>query len=321
MSFVKFIVVFLLSFSTSVFAADQWPSQTIRLIVPYAPGGATDVTGRLLAENLRGRLGQSVIVENRSGAGGNIGTDLVAKAAPDGYTMLFAYAGPIGINQFVYKNLPFNPKKDFSPVTLVAEAPLVLVVNSSLPVKTVDELIAYAKANPNKLSYGSSGTGGADHLAGELFKERTGTTMVHVPYKGGAPAMNDLVGGQTNLQFATIPGAIGHIRSGRIRPIALLSSKRFGLLPDVPTIAEAGLSDFEINNWYGIALPAGTPEPIVKRLNKELVEIVRLPEVGARFLELGLIPLWMTPEEFKTFLEADAKNWEKIVRTSGAAIE
>lgn len=321
MSIGKLLSLLVLLVSTSVQAAEPWPSRPVRFVVPYAAGGAADITSRLLAQSLTASLGQTVVVDNRTGAGGNIGTDIVAKAPADGYTMLFAYAGTMGINPFLYKNLPFNPVRDFAPVTLIAEAPLVLAVHPSIPARNINELVAHAKANPDKLSFGSAGTGAADHLAGELFKTRTGTTIVHVPYKGGAPALIDLVAGRTQIQFVTIPGALAHIRAGRIRPLAILSAKRFDLLPDVPTIAEAGLSDFEINNWYGVALPAGTPAPIIKRLNGDLIQALQSPQLRARFLELGLVPQWNSPEEFITYIRNDSAKWEKIVRASGATAE
>lgn len=317
----KSLSLLLMLLCSTSFAVEQWPSKPIRFVVPYAAGGAADITVRMLALHLTQSLGQTVLVENRTGAGGNIGTDFVAKSPADGYTIVFAYAGTMGINQFLYKNLPFNPTRDFAPVTLVADAPLVLVAHPSLPANSVAELVSYAKANSGKLSFGSAGTGAADHLAGELFKTRTGTSIVHVPYKGGAPALLDLVGGRTQLQFATIPGALAHIRAGRIKALAILSKSRFDLLPNVPTIAEVGMSDFEINNWYGVAAPAGTPAYIIRRLNSELIAALKTPEVRTRFLELGLVPTWNTPEEFAAYIKADAQKWERIVRASGATAE
>lgn len=302
-------------------SADSYPNKPIKFIVPYAAGGASDVTSRLLAQAMTPSIGQSVIVENKTGAGGNIGTDFVAKSAPDGYTMLLAYTGPMAINPTLYKNIPFNPLKDFAAVTLVAEAPLLLGVHPSVPVKNVKELVEYARANPGKIFYGSSGTGGADHLAGDLFMQETGTKIVHVPYKGGAPALRDLVAGNTQMQFMTIPAAIPHIKDGRIRPLALLSNARFELFPDVPTIAEAGLPGVYVNNTYGVTVPAGTPPAIVNKLNAELVKAVKSPEIANRFKELGLVPRYNTPAEFSKFMQDEHVRWAKIVKDSGASVD
>lgn len=280
-----------------------------------------DITTRLLAQSLTTSLGQGVVVENRTGASGNIGSDFVAKSPPDGYTLLFAYAGTISINPYLYKSLPFDPIKDFAGVTLVAHAPLLLLVNPSLPAKDVGELVAYAKANPDKLFFGSGGIGGTDHLGAELFKARTGIAITHVGFKGGSPALLELMAGRTQLQVVTIPGALPHIRAGRVRALAIIADKRFELLPDVPTMAEAGLPGFEINNWYGVLVPAGTPAPIVKRLNSDLVQALQSPELRKRFLDLGLVPTWSSPEEFSAFIKNDAPKWERIVRAAGATAE
>lgn len=302
-------------------SADTYPNKPIKFIVPYAAGGASDVTSRLLAQAMSPSIGQTVIVENKTGAGGNIGTDFVAKSAPDGYTMLLAYTGPMAINPTLYKNIPFNPLKDFAAVTLVAEAPLLLGVHPSVPVKNVKELVEYARANPGKIFYGSSGTGGADHLAGDLFMQETGTKIVHVPYKGGAPALRDLVAGNTQMQFMTIPAAIPHIKDGRIRPLAILSNSRFELFPDVPTIAEAGLPGVYVNNTYGVTVPAGTPPAVVNKLNAELVKAVKSQDIVNRFKDLGLVPRYNTPEEFSQFMKDEHARWAKIVKDSGASVD
>lgn len=318
----KLIGALLVAIGLPVWGADaQWPTHPIRFVEPYAPGGAADITARALAQQLTTSLGQPVVIDNKTGAGGNIGTDIVAKAAPDGYTMLLAYTGPMVINQYLYRDLPFEPARDFAPVAMVAEAPLVLVVHPSLPATDLASLIAYAREKPGALFYGSSGTGGADHLAGELFNLRTGTKIVHVPYKGGAPAVLDLVAGRTQLQFVTIPGGLAHIRAGRLRPIAILSKQRFQLFPEVSTIGEAGLADFDINNWYGLAMPAGTPAPIVERTNAAVREALDKPELRARLLEVGVVPAWKSTADFAAFLKAEAPKWESIVRASGAKVE
>jgi len=309
------------SFIQPASASEAFPTRPIKFVVPYAAGGATDTTARLISKELTALLGQPVIVENKAGAGGNIGTDYVAKSAPDGYTMLLAYTGPMAINPSLYDALPFKPKQDFAPVTLLAQAPQILGVHPSIPVKTVDELIAYAKANPNKLFFGSSGNGGADHLAGELFKMRTGTNITHVPYKGGAPALADLVAGRTQMQFMTIPASIGHIQSGRIRPLAILNKERYPLFPDIPTISEAGVKDYDINNWYGVVVAAGTPPAIVSKLNVALIKALQSNEVQSRFSGLGLIPVSNSPEAFKVFIDKESDRWAEIIRVSGATLK
>lgn len=302
-------------------ASDTFPNKPIKFIVPYAAGGATDTTARLVSKELTAILGQPVIVENKAGAGGNIGTDYVAKSTPDGYTMLLAYTGPMAINPSLYDSLPFRPQQDFAPVTLLAQAPQILGVHPSIPATTVDELVAYAKANPTALFFGSSGNGGADHLAGELFKMRTGAQITHVPYKGGAPALADLVAGRTQLQFMTIPASIGHIQAGRIRPLAILAKERYPLFPDVPTISEAGVKNYDVNNWYGVVVAAGTPEPIVNKLNNALIKALRSNEVQTRFSGLGLVPVSNTPKEFQSFIAAESARWAEIIRVSGASLK
>jgi tripartite-type tricarboxylate transporter receptor subunit TctC len=245
----------------------------------------------------------------------------VAKSTPDGYTMLLAYTGPMAINPSLYDSLPFKPQQDFAPVTLLAQAPQILGVHPSIPATTVEEFVAYAKANPNTLFFGSSGNGGADHLAGELFKMLTGAQITHVPYKGGAPALADLVAGRTQLQFMTIPASIGHIQAGRIRPLAILDTKRYPLFPNVPTISEAGVKNYDVNNWYGVVVAAGTPEPIVNKLNSALIKALRTDEVQARFSGLGLVPVSNTPKEFQSFIATESARWAEIIRVSGASLK
>ena len=302
-------------------ASEAFPSKPIKFIVPYAAGGATDTTARLVSKELTAILGQPVVVENKAGAGGNIGTDYVAKSTPDGYTMLLAYTGPMAINPSLYDSLPFKPQQDFAPVTLLAQAPQILGVHPSIPATTVDELVAYAKANPTALFFGSSGNGGADHLAGDLFKMRTGAQITHVPYKGGAPALADLVAGRTQVQFMTIPASIGHIQAGRIRPLAILAKERYPLFPNVPTISEAGVKNYDVNNWYGVVVAAGTPEAIVNKLNSALIKALRSDEVQARFNGLGLVPVSNTPKEFQSFIVAESARWAEIIRVSGASLK
>ena len=300
---------------------DAWPSKPIRFVVPYVAGGASDITVRSIAQLLTTSLGQTMMVENKAGGGGNIGTDFVAKAAPDGYTFLMAYAGPIAINPHLYKNIAFNAQKDFAPVSLMADAPLILAVHPSVPANNLAELIAYLKANPDQVFFGSSGTGGADHLAGELFRLQAGVRINHIPFKGGAQAVVDLVAGRTQLEFLTIPGGLSHIRAGRLKAIALASSKRFPLFPDVPTMTEAGMKDFEINNWYGISAPAGTPAPIIASMNQALQQAIQDPALRARFQEVGLVPMSNTPEEFTALIKSDSEKWQKIIQSAGVTAE
>lgn len=300
---------------------DAWPSKPIRFVVPYVAGGASDITVRSIAQLLTTSLGQTMMVENKAGGGGNIGTDFVAKAAPDGYTFLMAYAGPIAINPHLYKNIAFNAQKDFAPVSLMADAPLILAVHPSVPANNLAELIAYLKANPDQVFFGSSGTGGADHLAGELFRLQAGVRINHIPFKGGAQAVVDLVAGRTQLEFLTIPGGLSHIRAGRLKAIALASSKRFPLFPDVPTMTEAGMKDFEINNWYGLSAPAGTPAPIIASMNQALQQAIQDPALRARFQEVGLVPISNTPEEFTALIKSDSEKWQKIIQSAGVTAE
>jgi len=300
---------------------DAWPNKPVRFVVPYVAGGASDITVRSIAQLLTTSLGQTMMVENKAGGGGNIGTDFVAKAAPDGYTFLMAYAGPIAINPHLYKNIPFNAQKDFAPVSLMAQAPLILAVHPSVPANNLAELIAYLKANPDQVFFGSSGTGGADHLAGELFRLQADVRINHIPFKGGAQAVVDLVAGRTQLEFLTIPGGLSHIRAGRLKAIALASSKRFPLFPDVPTMTEAGMKDFEINNWYGLSAPAGTPAPIIASMNRALQQAIQDPALRARFQEVGLVPMSNTPEEFTALIKSDSEKWQKIIQSAGVTAE
>jgi len=317
----RVFAVFSLAVAFGSPCAAAYPEKVITIIVGAAPGGTGDQAARIISEKLGAELGTTVVVENKAGAGGNIGTDYVAKSAPDGYTMLLAYTGPMAINPSLYDSLPFKPQQDFAPVTLLAQAPQILGVHPSIPVTTVDELVAYAKANPTALFFGSSGNGGADHLAGELFKMRTGAQITHVPYKGGAPALADLVAGRTQMQFMTIPASIGHIQSGRIRPLAILDKQRYPLFPNIPTITEAGVKNYDVNNWYGVVVAAGTPPAIVNKLNVALIKALRSDDIQTRFSGLGLVPVSNTPEEFQRFIAAESSRWAEIIRVSGASLK
>jgi tripartite-type tricarboxylate transporter receptor subunit TctC len=301
--------------------AQAWPGKPIRFISPFAPGGGADITSRIIAQKLGPALNQQVLVDNRGGAGGNIGVDLAAKSPPDGYTLVLGTIGPIAINVSLYRKLPFDPVKDLLPVTQVANALNVLVVHPSLPAKTVKEVIAIAKARPGELSFGSSGPGATDHLAGELFKSLTGVNMVHVPYKGGAPAMLDLMAGQVQTVFSTVSTAIGAIKGGKVRAIAMTGEKRFELMPELPTIAEAGVPGFEMRNWYGVFVPAGTPREIVARLNAELAKVLQMADVKSKLLESGIEALYSTPEQFAAYIQSETQRWAKVVKASGARAE
>ena len=301
--------------------ADVYPSRPIRFVVAFPPGGGTDIIARSIAQKLSERLSQQVLVDNRPGAGGNIGTDIVAKSAPDGYTMLMGSAGPLAINASLFQTMPFDPQRDLAPVTLAASTPNVLVVNPSLKVATVKELVALAKASPGRINFASSGFGTPAQLAGELFNSMAGVKLVHVPYKGAAPALADLLGGQVQLMFSTMPPALPHVKDGKLRALAVTSLKRSPAAPDLPTLDEAGLSGFEANTWHGVVLPAGTPTPVVTTLNREIVAILHQPDVVERLSSQGAEPVGSTPEEFAAYIRSETLKWAKVVRESGAKAE
>jgi tripartite-type tricarboxylate transporter receptor subunit TctC len=307
--------------AATVTHAQTWPAKQLRFISPFAPGGGADITSRVIAQKLSEALAQQVLVDNRGGAGGMIGVDLGAKAPPDGYTLVLGTIGPIAINPSLYAKMPYDPVKDLVPVTLAADALNVLVLHPALPVKNVKELVALGRARPNQLNYGSSGPGATDHLAGELFDMLTGTKMVHVPYKGGAPAIIDLVAGNVQIIFSTVSTAIGQIKSGRIRALAMTGTKRFVLMPELPTIAEAGVPGFAVNNWYGVFVPAGTPKEIVARLNTEIVKILQTPDAKQRLLESGIDATPSTQEQFAAYIQAETKKWAKVVKDANIKIE
>ena len=302
-------------------AADAYPAKPVRFVVAFPPGGGTDIIARAIAQKLAERIAQQVVVDNRPGAGGNIGTDIVAKSAPDGYTMLMGSAGPLAINASLFGKMPFDPIKDLAPVTLAASTPNVLVVHPSLKAATVKELIALAKARPGEINFASSGHGTPAHLAGELFNSMAGVKMVHVPYKGAAPALADLLGGQVQLMFSTMPPALPHVKDGKLRALAVTSAKRSPAAPDLPTLDEIALPGFEANTWHGVVVPAGTPATIVARLNREIVAILHLPDVVERFSSQGAEALGSTPEEFAAYIRSETLKWARVVRESGAKAE
>ena len=302
-------------------ATDAYPVRPIRFVVAFPPGGGTDIIARSIAQKLAERTAQQVVVDNRPGAGGNIGTDIVAKSAPDGYTLLMGSAGPLAINASLFAKMPFDPIKDLAPVTLAASTPNVLVVHPSLKAATVNDLIALAKARPGEINFASSGHGTPAHLAGELFNSMAGVRMVHVPYKGAAPALADLLGGQVQLMFSTMPPALPHVKDGKLRALAVTSAKRSPAAPELPTVGEIALPGFEANTWHGVVVPAGTPGAIVARLNREIVAILHLPDVVERLSAQGAEPVGSTPEEFAAYIRAETVNWARVVRESGDKAE
>jgi tripartite-type tricarboxylate transporter receptor subunit TctC len=300
-------------------AADPYPTRPIRMIVGFAPGGGTDLTARPVAQKMSELLGQQVIVENRPGAAGNIATEQVVRAAPDGYTILMGTIAALAINPSLYGNLKFDPETDLAPVIQVVDATNVLALHPSVQAGSVKELIALAKQK--SLSAGSSGIGATGHLAIELFNLMAGTKLVHVPYKGGGPAMGDLVGGQIHLIFATTASAVPQIKAGRVKGIAVTTSKRSALMPELPTISEAGLAGFDANNWYGIVVPAATPRAIIDRLNAEATKTLGMPDVKTTLFNQGLDPAPGTPEQFGAYIRAERIKWAKVIKESGAKAE
>lgn len=297
-------------------ARGSYPERPIRLIIAQAPGGNADIIARALAEGLGERLGQTVVADNRPGASGIIATELAVRAQPDGYTILLVPSS-FGVNPAINRKLPYDQLRDLAPITLVAIAPNVLVVGPALPIKSVADLVKAAKANPGKLTYGSSGNLGSPHLAGELFELMTGTDMVHVPYKGAATAMLDLIAGRISLSFASLPSAISHIRSGRLHAVAVTSEKRFPLTPDLPTVSESGLPGFETSAWQGLVAPARTPPAIIKRLNAEAVQVLSQSVIRDRMVQNGAAPVGSTPEELWTFARKQIEKWGKVIKAAG----
>jgi tripartite-type tricarboxylate transporter receptor subunit TctC len=298
--------------------AQAYPTKPIRFIAPFAAGGALDTLTRTIAARMQESWGQPVVVENRTGAGGNIGADLVAKAAPDGYTLVMGTIATHAINVSLYEKMPYDAVKDFAPVTIAASINNSLSVHPSVPAKNVAELIAYAKTNAGRLTFGSAGSGTSQHLAGELFKTMTGVDMVHIPYKGGAPAMVDLLAGQISMTFGDIPTALPHIRAGKLRSLAVTGAKRSPLLPDVPTIAEQGLAGFDVTAWFGVFTTAGTPRPVVNQLNAEIVRILNLPDVREKLIGIGMEPVTNSPDEFAAYVQSEIAKWARVVKASGA---
>ena len=316
-------------FALSVLApaqAQTWPSKAVRIVVPFPPGGTTDIVARSIGVELQRMWQHPVVIENRPGAGGNIGADLVAKAAPDGYTLLMGTVGTHAINKALFEQngakMPFDPAKDFVPITLAAGVPNVMVINPKLPVNSVAEFIAYAKARPGQLNMASSGNGTSIHLSGELFKTVTGVYMVHFPYRGSAPAVTDLIAGNMNVMFDNLPSALPHIKSGRLKALAVTSRTRSPALPDVPTIEEAaGLKGFDASSWFGLFAPAGTPRAIVDKILGDVAKALALPAVRERFIGQGADPGGNTPDQFAAFIRAETDKWTRVVKFSNAKVD
>jgi tripartite-type tricarboxylate transporter receptor subunit TctC len=315
------VATLLLAASVQPLPAQEYPEKTIRLIVPYTPGGTADMLARTIGQKLSASMGQQVIVDNRPGAGGNIGADLAAKAAPDGYTLLVGTVATHAINPSLYPNMPYNAEKDFAPIILMVTLPNVLVVNPSLPVHSVKELIAIAKSKPGELAFASSGNGTSLHLSGELFKKMTGVDMIHIPYKGSAPAVTDLVGGQVQLMFDNLPSSLQQIKAGKLRALAVTGPRRSPVLPDLPTLSESGLAGFSITSWFALYAPAGTPAKILSKLNKAAAQAIASKELREQWMAQGLEPAGGTAEQLAEFRRIEAPKWEKLIRESGARVD
>jgi len=308
----------LAAFAISTLAqAQAYPSRPIRMIVAYPPGGGTDIVGRIVAQKLGETLGQSIVVENRGGASGNIGTEVAAHAVPDGYTVLMGNVAPNAINVSLFKNLPFDPVADFAPVSLVASTPNILVVHPSTPARTVKEVVALAKARPGTLNFASAGVGSSSHLAGELFRVLAHADIVHVPYKGAGPAMVDVLSGQVQLYFATMPAAMPHVKSGKLAPIAVASARRSPALPDAPTIAESGVPGYEASTWYGLLAPAHAPDAAIARLHQGVVQVLGDAALRDKLAGQGFEAIGDSPGEFAAYIKSEIAKWGKVIRDAG----
>jgi len=310
----------LLSVAAASVLAQGYPDKPLKLVVPFPPGGPTDIVGRLVAQKLAEGIGQPVVVENRPGAGGTVGSTAVARAPADGYTLLYG-STTLAIAPSLYKDLAYDPRTAFAPISLVSRGPIIAAVNAQLPAKTLKDFIALAKSSPGRINYGSAGSGTPPHLAAELFKTVAGVDLVHVPYKGGGPAVSDLAGGQVQVIFEGLPTLLPHIKSGKVRALAITGAKRDPALPEVPTFAEAGLPGYDANFWNGLVAPAGTPAEVIARLNSVLVQALATPEVHAALVRLGLEAAGTTPQQFGDFIAAEIDKWAKVVKASGAKID
>ncbi|HEY5292310.1 MAG TPA: tripartite tricarboxylate transporter substrate binding protein [Burkholderiales bacterium] len=318
----RFLSLIVVALSCAAFPAlAEYPDKPVKIIVPYPPGGTTDILARVIAQRLSERLKQSFVVENRGGASGAIGTQAVAKSPADGYTLCMGTIGTHGINSALFKNLPYDAVKDFAPITIVGITPNVLTVHPSVPAKNLQELLALARAKPGTLNFGSTSPGGSPHMAGELFKTMANIDIAHIPYKGAGPMLIDLVGGQIQMGFDNMPSSIGHIRSGKLRAIAVTTTKRWPGAPDVPTMAESGLPGYEVSAWFGLLAPAGTPRPVVDLLYKNISDILKQPDMVKQLFELGAEPGGNTPEAFARYIAADVEKWTRVVAATGVKVE
>ncbi|HEX2117483.1 MAG TPA: tripartite tricarboxylate transporter substrate binding protein [Alphaproteobacteria bacterium] len=302
-------------------AAQSFPSKPVRIVVPQTPGGASDALARIIAQKLNDKWRQPVVVENKPGAGGNIGTELVAKSPADGYTLLMSYAGTQAINPSLYASLPYDSVKDFAPVATLATVPFVLIVNKNFAATDLKQFLSLAREKPDQIVYGSAGNGSVNHLLGVMVSMESNVRLMHVPYRGAAPALTDLMSGQIQAVFTSLPSVIGHIREGAVRPLAVTAAKRAGAAPDVPTIAEAGVPGFDVNPWFGLLAPAGTPAAIVRQINGDVAAALREKDTIERFTGQGAEPLITTPEQFLALLQADVEKWGKVVKASGAKLD
>jgi tripartite-type tricarboxylate transporter receptor subunit TctC len=302
-------------------SAQTYPTRAITLVIPFAPGGSTTIVGRGIADKMSELLGEKIVVDNRPGAGGTVGTKAVAKSAPDGYTLVLGYTGTLAIGPSLYKNVGYDPRKDFAPIGLIGNAPNSLVVHPSFPANTIGELIAYAKANPGKVNFGSAGAGTVSHITGEYFAASAGIKLVHIPYKGTGPALTDLLGGHIPMAFAPIPASHPNVSAGKLRALAVTSTIRSSLLPDVPTISESALPGFDASLYYGLAAPAGTPRPIIDKLNQALRDALASDEVKRQLTQDGTEITPGTPEDYAAFIDKDEKKWSELVKASGVEQE
>jgi tripartite-type tricarboxylate transporter receptor subunit TctC len=311
-----------LAFLAAPASAQNYPERVVKIVNPYPPGGSVDVTGRIMAQKLSEIAGQQFIIENRTGAGGNTGADSVAKSDPDGYTLLYAAPGPLTVNQTLYvKGLPFNPERDFAPIAIFVRTPIVLMVHPSVPAKTVQELIAYAKANPGKINFGSAGMGSTPHLSGELFKSLAKVDLVHVPFRGTGPAMQNLVGGHIQMMFDLLPASMPQISAGNVRVLANAGATRAAAFKDLPTVAEQGLAGFDSSSWVGLVAPAKTPAPVLAKLRADLAKVIASPDIVKRLTDLGSEAGTADEKQVKAFLTAETKKWAEVIKLSGAKVE
>jgi tripartite-type tricarboxylate transporter receptor subunit TctC len=315
------LVFFYLVFASAATFAQAYPAKPLRLVAPFPPGGPADILSRIIGQHLAESWGQQVVVDNRAGAGGNIGSDIVAKAPPDGYTLLLGFVGTHAINASLYSNMPYDNIRDFEPVSRVAMVTIILVLHPSVPASSVSDLIALARSKPGELTFGSPGNGTPQHLAGELFNTMAKVKMLHIPYKGAVPALNDLLGGRVSMIFSSMPPALPHIKTGRLKALAVTSGRRSPAVPEVPTIAESGLPGYEVINWYGVLAPAGTSKEIVARLNGEIRRILGLQDVKERLAAQGAETITSTPQEFGAYIKSETEKWAKVVKFSGARID